>query len=68
MQVTSNYYRCRAQSVASLSESLSLPREVSTNEKLNANASLKGAPLRPSPQTLLGLESLHKSDSQTHVA
>ena len=68
MQVTSNYYRCRAQRAA-FAESLILHEESSPSaERLSYSNSKQLKPLRPSRQTLRGLANLFKAQNQNRVA
>ena len=68
MQVTSNYYRCRAQR-AVFEESLILHEESSPSaERLSYSNSKQLKPLRPSRQTLRGLAKLFKAQNQNRVA
>ena len=68
MQVTSNYYRCRAQRAA-LNESLILHAEnTSSTERKSYSNSKQPTPLRPSRQTLRGFANLSKAQNQNRVA
>ncbi|MFL2833642.1 MAG: hypothetical protein ACJ0BK_08540 [Coraliomargaritaceae bacterium] len=68
MQVTSNYYRCRAQS-AVFAESLILHGESpSSTEGISSSNSKQPTPLRPSRQTLRGFANLFKAQNQNRVA
>ena len=68
MQVTSNYYRCRAQRAA-FGESLTLHKESSSSvERISSSNSKQPAPLRPSRQTLRGFANLFKAQNQNRVA
>ena len=68
MQVTSNYYRCRAQR-AVFEESLIMHEESSPSaERLSYSNSKQLKPLRPSRQTLRGLANLFKAQNQNRVA
>lgn len=68
MQVTSNYYRCRAQRASYCAESLTLNGEAHSNDNNLLESSPEGAPLRPSRKTLRRLANLHKSESEPRVA
>ena len=68
MQVTSNYYRCRAQR-AVFEESLILHGECSpSTERLSYSNLKRPKPLRPSRKTLRGLANLFKAQNQNRVA
>jgi hypothetical protein len=68
MQVTSNYYRCRAQRAA-FTESLTLHKEnFSSVDSISSSDSKPSAPLRPSRQTLRGFANLFKAQNQNRVA
>ena len=68
MQVTSNYYRCRAQR-AVFAESLILYGESSSfTDSMSYSYSKQPKPLRPSRQTLRGLANLFKAQNQNRVA
>ena len=67
MQVTSNYYRCRAQR-ASFAESLILHGESSSSTEWSSHSNSKeSTPLRPSRQTLRGFANLFKAQNQNRV-
>ena len=67
MQVTSNYYRCRAQR-ASFTESLILHAEDSSStERKSYSNSEQHTPLCPSRQTLRGFANLFKAQNQNRV-
>jgi hypothetical protein len=68
MQVTSDYYRCRAQRAAFCAESLTLSGEDAPAVNSISNHSKSATPLCPSSRTLRGLEKLHKSEKQNRVA
>jgi len=68
MQVTSNYYRCRAQRAA-FAESLTVHEESSSPvERISSTNSKQSTPLRPSRQTLRGFANLFKAQNQNRVA
>jgi hypothetical protein len=68
MQVTSNYYRCRAQR-AVFEESLILHGESSSYiGSISYSNSKQPKPLRPSRQTLRGLAKLSKAQNQNRIA
>lgn len=68
MQVTSNYYRCRAQR-AEFAGSLTLDVEGSLSvERISSSNSKQSTPLRPSRQTLRGLANIFKTQNQNRVA
>jgi hypothetical protein len=68
MQVTSNYYRCRAQR-SEFVESLTLHGEIPSNvERIAPSNSNRLTPLRPSRQTLRGFANLFKAQKQTRDA
>ncbi len=70
MQVTSNYYRCRAQR-AEFAEPLSLHVESESSssvERTSSSNSKQSTPLRPSRQTLRGLANIFKTQNQNRVA
>jgi hypothetical protein len=67
MQVTSNYYRYRAQRSA-FAESLTLHGESSSSvERISSSNSKQSTPLRPSRQTLRGLANLFKVQNQNRI-
>ncbi len=69
MQVTSNYYRCRAQR-AEFAEPLSLHVESESSssvERTSSSNSEQSTPLRPSRQTLRGFENIFKAQNQNPV-
>lgn len=68
MQVTSSYYRFRAQRAAYGAESLILSGEVPSLDSALSNTPSKQEPLRPSRKTLRRLANLCKSDSANRVA
>jgi hypothetical protein len=68
MQVTSSYYRCRAQRGA-FAESLTLHGENSLSaERMSSSNAKQPSPLRPSRQTLRGFANLFKAQNQNRVA
>ena len=68
MQVTSNYYRCRAQRAA-FNDSLILHAEDSSSTKRKSYSnSEQPIPLSPSRQTLRGFANLSKAQNQNRVA
>ena len=68
MQVTSSYYRCRAQRAA-FAESLTLHGESSSSvERIFSSNSKQPTPLCPSRQTLRGFANLSKAQNQNRVA
>ena len=67
MQVTSNYYRHRAQRAA-FNESLILHAENSSTERKSYSNSKQPTPLSPSRQTLRGFANLSKAQNQNRVA
>ncbi len=69
MQVTSDYYRCRAQRAAFCAESLTLLGPgIPAVESMSATASNKAVPLKPSYRTLRGLEDLYRSENHNRSA
>lgn len=68
MQVTSSYYRFRAQRSAYCAESLILQGADSSLDGALSNTPSKHEPLRPSRKTLRRLANLCKSDSANRVA
>ena len=67
MQVTSDYYRCRAQRAA-FKESLILDAENSHSTERNSNSNSKQPkPLSPSRQTLRSFANLSKAQNQNRV-
>ncbi len=69
MQVTSDYYRCRAQRAASAAESLTLLGENSPASHSHSITDANQAqPLSPSRSTLRGLANLYKSEAHNRVA
>lgn len=68
MQVTSNYYRYRAQRASYCAESLTLQEKAPSNENDLPDAASEPVPLRPSRKTLRRFANLHKNESENRVA
>lgn len=68
MQVTSSYYRCRAQRAAFSAESLTLLGEDSRESHPTAAGNGPSKPLSPSSRTLRCLADLRKPETQHRVA
>ena len=68
MQVTSNYYRCRARRAVFAESHILHEESSSSTDSMSYSDSNQPKPLRPSRQTLRGLANLFKAQNQNRIA